>query len=316
MEETSLFSVAGLPVTAYALCLVAALGAGIGALVITCRKRKYADDLAGIVAVLALPLGLIGARLFYCVARWSLYEEIGFDQMLRLWNGGYAIWGAIGGAALAGVIAARITGRPAGQVLDDLAAPAALTVCLSRLAEYFSGQGVGMLVENEAFFFFPLSVYNADYDEWNLAVFMLEALAALIIFVVLLRAACPRRGDKARLFLILYSACQVLCESLRRDEFLRWLFVRVSQLTAAIVLGLMMIAAVIRWYKKPTDQRRIKGKQIALLCCGFLVCVGICVGMEFAADKSAELPVWACYLIMACSCAGMGTAAYRVVFKT
>ncbi|MBQ9262758.1 MAG: prolipoprotein diacylglyceryl transferase [Clostridia bacterium] len=314
-EGLILFSLLGMPVTAYAVCLVISLTIGLAALHRSCARRRLAGDTAGMIAVLALPLGLLGARLFYCVARWSLYEEIGFLQMLRLWDGGYALWGAMAGGALAGVLTAKRTHQPTSRVLDAMAAPAALVICFSRFSEYFSGQGNGLTVEHEALCFFPVAVFNTDYEEWHYAVFMLEAVVALVIFAALLRKHDRPQGDTARLFVLLYSVCQVLCESLRRDEFLRWLFVRVSQLTAAIVLGFLIFFAILRWKQRPVAQRHLTSRKIALLCFVFLACIGVCIWMEFAVDKSPDLPVWACYSIMAVSCAGMGAAAYQIVLK-
>ena len=209
-----IFSLLGMPVTAYAVCIAAAAAMGIAALTVRCRQKGLKADTAGRIALLALPLGLLGARVFYCLARLSLYQEIGFAHMLYLWDGGYALWGALGGCALAGVIAARRSGQPLARVLDAMAAPGALTIALCRFAEYFSGAGIGEYVEDERFFHFPLAVMN-EWEEWYWAVFVLEGVAALVIFLILLRSSRPA-GDEARLFLILYSACQVLLESLRR----------------------------------------------------------------------------------------------------
>ena len=309
MEEESLglFFVGSLPVTAYALCLATALGIGLIVLCFSCKKARLPKDAASLIAVLALPLGLIGARLFYVTARIGDYLDWGRASIFRLWDGGYAIWGAIGGAALAGVLAARRLRIPISETLDAMAAPGALTVCLCRLAEYFSGEGVGPLVEEETFWFFPLSIYRADYDEWYYAIFMAEALAALVIFLILLRSS-RWRGERAKRFLILYSACQVLLESLRRDSYLRWLFVRVSQLTAVLVMTGLILFSLVRLWKQPSVFKR------KLLLFGvFALCVGVCVALEFAVDKAAELPNWLCYSLLAAACAGLGVTAHKIV---
>lgn len=306
--ERRIFDVAGMPVTAYALCLFAALVLGIVLLRKECKRTGLPREGAEWILLFSLPLGLIGARFFYVVARWSLYEEIGFDQALRLWDGGYAIWGAIGGGMLAGALSARILHRPVGNVLDAMAAPSAAVICVARLAEYFSGQGIGPLVEAEGLQFFPLAVYIPDYEEWHFAVFLLEAMAAFVFFLVLMRDKPRRQGDRARLFLLLYSTCQVLLESLRRDEFLRWLFVRVSQLTAAIVLGLLIAEALFR-RSNPQSAKAVWG-WLSL----FILSIAACVGLEFAVDKSPDIPVWAAYCMMAFCCVGMGIAAARLIF--
>ena len=305
-----IFSVLGLPVTAYALCLVAALCAALALLAVQCRRLSLRPGTALTMALWMLPLGLAGARLFYCLARLSFFMEVGPHSMLKMWNGGYALWGALGGAVLGAVIAARQTHQRPARLLDALAAPGALTIALCRLAEYFSGEGIGMYVEDERFCFFPLAVCN-QYEEWYWAIFLLEALVALVILGVLLRRTRPE-GDTARLFLILYSASQVLLESMRRDNFLRWLFVRVSQLTAALVMAGLMLYALIQLARSGRLHGAALRSTIASWAV-FLVCTGVTIALEFAIDKSADLPIWAAYCLMALCCVGLGVSCYQAV---
>ena len=309
-----LFSVFGLPVTAYALCLAVSLGAGLLCFFRLGKKKALLEDALWRCALLSLPLGLLGARLFYCLSSFYLYEEVGLDAIFRFWEGGYCLWGAVAGAALAAFLAAKSTRQPAAPLLDALAVSGALVIALARLAEYFSGEGIGPYVENEALQFFPLAVFRADYEIWYLAVFVLEALAALAIFLILLRRQRPA-GHSARLFLLLYSACQLTLESLRRDHAPRWLFVRVNQLTAILVIVGLMLFALIRWAR--AKEKPLSGKRAAFLWGTVAVCAGIIVAMEFSFDGKIlqDLPVWAGYGIMALSSLGIGAAAHSLIFS-
>ncbi len=310
-EDTILFSVFGLPVTAYALCLVFSLAAGLALFFILGKKRGIGRDALWLAALLALPLGLLGARLFYCVARVYYFLEIGLENIPRLWDGGYALWGAAGGVALSAVIAAKREKQPLGKLLDTLAPPAALVIALTRFAEYFSGEGRGFYMDQEAFCFFPVSVYRADYGEWNLAVFVWEGVTALVILAVLLRGK-RKTGDTARLFLLLYSACQILLESLRRDSYLSWQFLRVSQLIAALILAGMMVAAC-RRHGKPAGEGLRRGRLVVVCWCLFVAAIGCCVWLEFAIDKSATLSVDLAHVLEAVCCAVLGVTAALVV---
>ncbi len=309
-----LFSVLGMPVTLYALCVVIALALGLLLLCWEQKKHCLRADTAEIFALLALPLGLIGARLFYCLSRLTLYLEMGLINVLRLWDGGYALWGAVGGAVLAAILTARITRQSAVKLLDALSAPAALVIALCRFAELSNGEGIGMEVSSAVFQRFPFAVFDADWEVWFWAICVLEGVVALAITGILLgrRAAMP--GEKAKLFFILYCSSQILLESLRRDQFLRWLFVRVSQLTAVLVLGGLMFYALYRWVKAPADQRLPKRQLIGNWVL-FLAGVGVCIAMEFAVDKAAFMPVWLCYTIMAVCCGVFGCTSYRLILK-
>lgn len=308
MEETMLFSLFGLPVTPYALCVAGSALAGLLLLARRSRKAGCKPEAALWFAALALPMGVLGARLFYCLARLSLYLEIGLENALYLWQGGYMLWGAVAGCGLAAFCAGKISGEKAVTITDAAAAPGALVVALCRFAEYFSGEGIGMYVENEAFWHFPLAVCN-EYEEWYWAVFMLEGLAALIVMALVWKR--QRQGDQTKLFLLLYSVCQVLLESLRRDNFPRWLFVRVSQLLAVLVIAGLMLPGTLRWRRK--GQRPFSGRKLFLCWLGFLLCVGVIIAMEFAVDKSANLPIWLCYLVEGLCCVGILGVSYPVV---
>lgn len=310
--ESMIISVFGLPVTAYALCLVISLGIGLLCFFLDGRKNGMNIDVLWRTALLSVPLGVIGARLFHFLGNYFYYEEMGFAALLRLWDGGFALWGAVGGTALAALIAGKWNRVSVASLLDTLAAPAALTIGLSRFAEYFSGEGLGPYVEIEAFMRFPFAVYRADYEVWNWAVFILEGIAALVIFLVLRSKKRPA-GDTARLFLLLYSACQITLESLRRDHCLRWLFVRVSQLTALIVILALMLVAILRLRK---NRNGIKLGQAALPWLLVALFAVIVVAIEFSFDGKIlrDLPVWAGYLIMACCSAGIGWEASRLIF--
>ncbi len=307
-----LFHIFGMPVTLYAVLLVCAFAAGLGMLCYTQRKAGLRADTMEIFALLALPLGLVGARLFYCLARLTLYMEIGLHNILRVWDGGFALWGAVGGAVIAALVTAKITRQSAVKLLDALAAPAALVIAIARFAEFASGEGIGLEVESEFFQRFPFAVFDPEWEVWFWAIFIAEGLAALAIFAVLMVKKFSRAGDKAKLFLVLYCSAQILLESLRRDEFLRWLFVRVSQLTAVLVLGGLMFFALYRWVRAEKSAR-MPVKALVINWVIFLVGVGLCIAMEFAVDKSAEMPVWLCYCIMAVCCVAFGATSYKLI---
>ncbi len=310
-----LFDICGLPVTLYALLLVCAFAAGLLLMCVNQRKAGLRTDTTEIFALLALPLGLVGARVFYVLARLPLYMEIGLGNVLRLWDGGFALWGAVGGAVVAAILTAKITKQSAVKLLDALAAPAALTIAIARFAEFASGEGIGLEVESELLQFFPLAVFDPEWEVWFFAIFMVEGIAALIICALLQWKNFPRTGDKAKLFFVLYCSVQILLESLRRDQFLRWLFVRVSQLTAVLVLGGLMFYALYKWLKA-AKASRMAVKSLVINWVIFLLGVGICIAMEFAVDKSADMPVWLCYSIMAVCCVAFGWTSCKLVLHS
>ncbi|MBQ4639407.1 MAG: prolipoprotein diacylglyceryl transferase [Clostridia bacterium] len=306
-----LFQAGPFTVTAYGLALVAALALGLALLAFNCKRKNLKENTAFTLAALSLPLGLVCARLFYVLCRISLYGEMGMAEAVKMWRGGYALWGAILGVVLAAAVSSRITKQPLSRLTDALVLPGAAVIALCRFAEALNGEGIGIQVENEALQFFPLAIMN-EWEEWYFAVFMAEGLAALAVMLVLL-AKKRRAGEDTKVFVWLFCTCSLLLESLRRDQFLRWLFVRVNQLTAVLVLTGFMVGALVKWLKNREQYSMKTGTMIACWVV-YTVLAGACIALEFAVDKAAWLPVWACYCLMALCVAGMGLCAYKVLF--
>ncbi len=304
-----LFSLGGLSVTPYALCIALAAAVSITLSILALKRHGLSMPRALDFMLLALPLAFLGARLFYFLAKIGmLLAEFGWGFFFDFARGGYALWGAVGGVALACLIVGKTTHKRFSFFSDAIAPYAALMIALARFAEYFSGEGIGPWIEDEALRFFPLGVMDV-YEEWYFAVFLLEGVIALIISFLVAKTDYSKSGKRTLVFLILYSASQTLCESMRQDAYLRFGFVRVSQLVAVIVLSLILIITLVK------DRDRLSIKRRATTFAVFLICVGICIALEFAKDKSAALPDTLIYLIMAVSCTGLGTSTWSAVCK-
>lgn len=295
----------------------------LGAVLFWYDGRKTDTKIKARTLILALIFGLIGARAFYVLARLDFFLEIGgavwiwpFDPEWNVWGvgQGFALWGAIGGAAFSGWICTGKQPAIRRQIMDHLAVGGCLAIGLYRFGEFLIGEGTGPYLETDAFRFFPVALMN-EWEEWICAIFAWEGLAALIILLILLRGRNKRRqGDTARLFLILFCASQILLESLRRDSFLRWMFVRVSQVTAAVVLAALIAQGIRSVYANPEAWSRLKRK-LAACAAVFLVCTGACIGLEFAMDKSAYLSLEVCYGLEALCCIGLGVSAWQASIR-
>ena len=111
---------------AYALWTAGAVLLGLALFALA--GRKLGRGARAWTAALALPLGLLGARAFYVLARLEFFVEIGGwnwlwpEDMFSDWGvaTGFALWGAVGGCALAACLAGRITGQRTADILDAL----------------------------------------------------------------------------------------------------------------------------------------------------------------------------------------------------
>lgn len=282
--------------TPYGACLGAAVLLGAGLLFLLRRgddpSEARIDPLC--LALWCVPAGLVFARLAYCLVRFSFYfYEMGALSVLRVWEGGFLLYGAAAGAMAACALLARRSGVSVAAALDDLAVPGMLVIAIGRLAEYFTTEGVGTWIESEWLMRFPFAVLN-DYEEWQLCVFLPEALAAAVILLLVLRAA-RGRGERIMTAVLLYACCQVFFESLRMDDCLKIGFVRVSQVASAAA-----IAAVTAIRAARSGGMRLLAKRMAVLA----VCAGVVGGIEWALDKTPVSNILL-YGVMIAACAAL-----------
>ena len=113
-----------------------------------------------------------------------------------------------------------------------------------------------------------------------------------------------RTGGAATLLMLMYASCQILFESMRKDEVIIWGFVKANQLISAlVVLGILIFC----WMKQPEGQRTRKELTVRILL--LLLCAGIVMLMEFALDQKIEFLLWMradlSYIVMAACCVGM-----------
>ena len=245
-------------------------------------------------ALWVIPASLIGARLLYCLVRFGFYfVEMGPLSVLRVWEGGFLLYGAVFGAMTAAACLAKRGHVSVAATLDELAAPGLLAIAVSRVGEWVTGEGVGTWIENEMWMRFPFAVMN-EYEEWQLAVFLFEAAAALVLLIPVLREKVGR-GRRIETALLLFACCQIVFESMRMDSCLKIGFVRVSQvISALVILAVTMLRAGRRGGKKEMLRRLL----ILVLC---VAAVG---GIEWALDKTPVNNI-ILYLVMTAACSVM-----------
>ena len=279
MEMTPILTLGSLYVTPYSLTILAGILAGL----LLVWRKKAVRPLLPAVILGALLLGHIFWCLF-CPPDLEAAEGV-FYMMLRPWQGGYTLYGALLGGALGALIAGKISGVKWLDALDALVPGACAVIVFARIGELLTGEGHGRWAEMDWTHFFPLSLYDDMYGEWNYNVWFWEALAALILLIVLLRRERRMlpRGHQTAVFLTVLGTTQIVLEQMRRDNYLRLIiFVRVNQLAALITLIIVLVALLIRY--KP-------GKTIVILSLVVLVLAGLAdMASEFVFDKYEYAP--------------------------
>lgn len=263
------------------------------------RKAGICSKRLALCTVLAPLLAAFFSHLCYClVSIADVLYSYPAGYWFAFWQPGQMFYGGMLGALIALAIAG---GKDRLRLMEAYAPSMALMIAFARIAEGCYGQGYGEYWYEESTFFcrFPFMVYDPYYESWGWALFMAEAAVAVILLFILLKKKPAFEGDGMLLLFGLYAAAQVVLESLRRDEFLRWGFVRVEELLSAVVI---LIVLILYWVKSG----RAKPVRKAVIMAVFVAMVVFCLLFEFATEGRIPflvLEVWQCYALMAVACA-------------
>ncbi len=289
----------GTGLSPYILCLVVGILISLAVLQLQLRYAKISGSTGILYALTGIPLGIAGAKLFYALARFGFLHGIyGVEGLFRLRVGEFAFTGAILGVLGAAWLTARLTRQKARAVIDAVAPAGMLLIALARFSEYYTDFGAGAYIYETALHFFPFAVPNV-YGEWYAAIFMLEGLVALAGFILLSAKKFPGHISKGDTALLLFALTQVLLESLR-SETIKWGFVRVQQLSSVAIA-----AAILVKYGLRLKQNGYPTKRLLVQAGVYFACIVLCVGVEFALDKT-EIPRYISYLAMMAALSAMG----------
>ena len=228
-----------------------------------------AAALSGLTLLLGAVCGLAGAKLLYLLFRLPYLLKTGvFSYLFSLNQNELSYYGGAAGVCLGAALAARIQGIRPGRALNAFAASGALLAALFRFAEYWLGSlGTGDYLDPGLPFPFAVSeVWNPEFPEYYLAVFMLEGVIYARIALFSLRC----RKDRLCFLRTVFYLClvQIICESMRAQS-LRWLFVRYEQLLCYLIAEGILIAYAVAGRK--AGKRNSAAALFGLAVCGVTV---------------------------------------------
>jgi prolipoprotein diacylglyceryl transferase len=244
----------------YALFILAGI---IVAVVLTAGRMKARGMEAGLaidIAIWAVPMGIIGGRLFHVATHLNDYFGPGKDwtAMFRLWEGGLAIYGAIIFGSIGAYIACQVDIKAlkiesAGirflSFADALVPGLLAAQALGRWGNYFNNELFGAPTDLPWGILIPS--YNESYPlglPEGLAfhpTFLYESLWSLLGIAVLLLAEKRynlRWGRMFAAYLIWYSTGRFFIESIRLDPSDVFFGLRTNQISAlvGILVGLAL----------------------------------------------------------------------------
>ncbi len=248
----------------YGLTLSIALCLSMILLFALCKKKAFCADAVVTFALFAIPLGVILARLVFCLAHLSAFIDDYQNPwlMLRFFDGGLSMIGVYVAVLLSCYLTARIHRLSFGALMDLVCPSFALFIAIARLGESFTDLGIGFAVKENVLTEWLPALFSVSQmgiaTEYRLLVYFYEALACFVLCLItlglLLKKKPLRQGDCALFFFALYGAFQVVFESMRDDGHMLIIFLRLSQLVAAL-MPIIVIAILMRRYRRLKSSR-------------------------------------------------------------
>ena len=249
----SVLEIGPLTIHLYALCIIA----GVALAIWLGNKRFVAafPDATGVVsdvAIYAVPAGVIGGRLYHVITTPERFfgSDGNLSDIVKIWEGGLGIWGAISLGALAAFLAYRHIGKsrplPQFRYFADALAPGIIFAqAIGRWGNWFNGELFGRPLTAPWALEIPLELRPIGMSENTTfhPTFLYESLWSLFIgSLLILLTKRVRGGQLFSLYVAGYCLGRVLVEYLRVDSSHLIIGIRLNIFVALAVGTLALIA--------------------------------------------------------------------------
>jgi phosphatidylglycerol:prolipoprotein diacylglycerol transferase len=245
-----LYSLGPISIYWYGFFIVLAIVAG-GLVILRLAKKQNVSEETIFDLLFWLVLGgLIGARLYDVLLELPYYMRQPL-AILKVWQGGLAVHGAIVGCAVALFIFAKKRRLDFWLLTALVATAAPLAQAIGRLGNYFNQELIGRPTDLP--WGIPIDIANRPLEylsfQYFHPTFLYESLGNMIIFLILLLLInktiksqdSPSRMSNVFVYLILYSVLRFSLEFIKIDRTPELFGLRWPQIAS---LGLVVIALV------------------------------------------------------------------------
>ena len=279
--------------------------------------------------LLLLPLALLFSIPLCRALHWYCHMEqyTGFFAALTDYSSGsYCLPGALLGVWLAALLVHKLGFAPStGALLDAFAPGAALAIAFIRLSAIF-----GSTCRSKITFTSPLlrhlplasAVTNSSGGvDYRFATFFVQFIIMLLLTLWLVkfygrRAGFPMRsgsrdGNVARMFLLSYSAVEIVLDSTRYDSSF---FPFNSFISIAQVVGALCVLGILIYYSVHAVKARGLRFYHFALWFGFLLTLGAAGVSEYMVQRHGSWYL-GCYAVMGVSCYLMVLLVYQMYLR-
>lgn len=200
----------------------------------------------------SLPIAVICARTYYVAFQWAYYSQHP-SEIIAIWDGGIAIYGALIGGLITILWFYHVRHLNPWQFLDVLAPSVILAQAIGRWGNFMNQEAYGVIT-TKAYLMalhLPTWIVNQMYigGAYRVPTYLYESVGDLLGFIILIslrhRHHCLKQGEVLCGYLGWYAVVRIIVEGMRTDSLMLGQL-RVSQWLSVIILVAVVIIVIYR----------------------------------------------------------------------
>lgn len=239
LNPPTYFMLLGRPVYFYAVII--SFGFILACIYILRRRNEFGltQDNVLDLFIIAVPSGIVGARLYYVLFNSSLYFGPGkWANIIKVWEGGLGFYGGAIAAALGVYVYCRIKKIPLGVFFDVGALGLLIGQSIGRWGNFINREAYGSETELP----WKMGLTTQDGTIFVHPTFLYESLWNALGFLLIHNFSKKHKKYDGQIFLLYlawYGFGRFIIEGLRSDSlYIGQTDIRVSQLVAALTFGI------------------------------------------------------------------------------
>lgn len=254
--ESDAFSIGSIEIAWYALIITFGMILAVTYLILRAGQVGINMDTIIDYALITIPVGIIGARLYYVLTKLESFDS--FSEAINIRNGGLAIYGGLLAGALSVFIISKVKKIPFLVIADCCTPGIILAQAIGRWGNFANGEAFGY--ETDIFCRMGLNNILTGYKTVYVhPTFLYESLWNLIGFALVNLFYSKRKYD-GQIFLFVfgwYGLGRMFIEALRQDSLYTQIFgweFRTSQVLAALIFTVCLGCLIYFAFRKPNKE--------------------------------------------------------------
>lgn len=220
-------------------------------------RRGISDDHILNLVLWALPFALIGARTYYVAFEWPYYSQHP-SEIIAIWHGGIAIYGALIASVIVFLIYCRVKWLPAWLVLDIAAPTVMIAQAIGRWGNFMNQEAFG--AKTTLAYLRGLHLPEFIIQQMNISgayrqpTFLYESMWNVVGFILIMsirhHKGWFKQGEIFLSYVMWYAFGRFFVEGMRTDSLYLIPGLRISQ---ALSIVLFVVALGLWIYRRHQD---------------------------------------------------------------